>query len=93
MLKNIHEHSNTRTPEQLPFLPFAEKLADTRDGGSDDMAINMTKAKQWYMKSRDYMGKGHTLVVDTVYVKFRVLDSLLLGIGWLDLCIGWIASH
>ena len=75
------EHSNTRTLEHSCVFPFAERLPDTRGGATcggacDDMGLNMVKAQQWYQKTRDYMGKGQTMVIDRVHEKFLVLNSL-----------------
>ena len=34
----------------------------------------MVKAQQWYQKTRDYTGKGQTMEIDRVHVKFLVLN-------------------
>ena len=70
------EHSNTRTLEHSCVFPFAERLPDTRGGACDDMGLNMVKAQQWYQKTRNYMGKEQTMVIDRVHEKFLVLNSL-----------------
>ena len=70
------EHSNTRTLEHSCVFPLAERLPDTRGGACDDMGLNMVKAQQWYQKTRDYMGKEQTMVIDRVHERFLVLNSL-----------------